>query len=122
MFTVNYKSRAQIIYLTGNLTTQYNVYICPPKRYRGREARLSSAKAATAVRIRSIPQQKLRLFRGFSFLIKVRFYLVDQSKGMPVPDLIDLLCCRHLEEIIIHKPRWLNVNITFMNVILDIGA
>ncbi len=45
-------------------------YFCTPSkeaRYRGRVARLSSAKAATAVRIRSIPQQKIPLTSGGIF-------------------------------------------------------
>ncbi len=39
------------------------------ERYRGRVARLSSAKAATAVRICSVPQKSSRLTAGLSFML-----------------------------------------------------
>lgn len=58
-------------------------YLCPPFKatgYRGRVARLSSAKAATAVRIRSIPPGKNPADHPAGFLMK-NFRRAGQPDG-----------------------------------------
>ena len=56
--------KSQKIKFKSSLKKLMNLNWC-----RGRVARLSSAKAATAVRIRSTPQKKLSVYsEGFSFI------------------------------------------------------
>ena len=55
------------------MATDNKLYICQPQWYCGREARLSSAKAATAVRIRSIPLKSYPFRVAFLFKKKPSF-------------------------------------------------